>query len=155
MSLWIGVLAGLGLTGSVLAEVVAVEVHGGVRERVGVLCEFALPAFKGQTLALKMKDGTRLPLQVDDRGQAMFILPKLAKEGFETNRAKIPRGARICRFSDVLHALRDTRTTKLILRKCPHLPFLLRFTRFETYQDNKIDSQGVPAFDVSLAFYTL
>ena len=50
MSLWIGVLVGFGLTGSVLAEVVAVEVHGGVRERVGVLCEFALPAFKGATL---------------------------------------------------------------------------------------------------------
>ena len=81
MRLWIGLLGGLGMTGSVLAEVVAVEVHGGARERIEVLCEFLLPAFKGQTLALKMKDGTRLPLQVDDRGQAIFILPKLAKGG--------------------------------------------------------------------------
>ena len=46
MRLWVGLLGGLGLTGSVLAEVVAVEVHGGGRERVEVLCEFALPGFK-------------------------------------------------------------------------------------------------------------
>ena len=55
MRLWVGLLGGLGLTGSVLAEVVAVEVHGGGRERVEVLCEFALPGFKGRTLALKME----------------------------------------------------------------------------------------------------
>ena len=81
MRLWIGLLGGLGFTGSVLAEVVALEVHGGAKDRIEVLCEFPLPAFKGQTLALKMKDGKRLPLQVDDRGQAIFILPKLAKGG--------------------------------------------------------------------------
>jgi len=80
MRLLVGLLVGLGLAGSVLAEVVAVEVHGGARDRVEVLCEFALPAFKGHTLALKMQDSTRLPLQVDDRGQAMFVLPKLAKD---------------------------------------------------------------------------
>ena len=79
MRLLVGLLGGLGLAGSVLAEVVAVKVHGGVRDRVEVLCEFALPTLKGRTLALKMQDGTRLPLQVDDRGQAMFILPKLDK----------------------------------------------------------------------------
>ena len=59
------------------------------------------------------------------------------------------------RFSFVIHALRDTRATKLLLRQWPHLTLLLRFTRFERYQDNKIDSQGVPAFDDSLVFYTL
>ena len=74
MRLLVGLLGGLGLAGSVLAEVVAVEVHGGARDRVEVLCEFALPAFKGRTLALKIQDGTRLPLQVDERGQAMFCL---------------------------------------------------------------------------------
>ena len=80
MRLLVGLLGGFGLAESVLAEVVAVEVHGGARERVEVLCKFTLPAFKSRTLALKMQDGTRLPLQVDERGQAMFILPKLPKD---------------------------------------------------------------------------
>ena len=73
------ILLGALLAVNVRAEVVAVEVQAGERDRVEALCEFALPAFKGRTLALRMKDGTRLPLQVDDRGRAAFILPRLGK----------------------------------------------------------------------------
>ncbi len=52
-------LLGVLLASNVAAEVVAVEVHAGDRDRTGALCELALPAFKGRTLALRMKDGTR------------------------------------------------------------------------------------------------
>ena len=34
---------------------------------------------RDRSLSLRMKDGTRLPLQVDDRGMAAFILPNLGK----------------------------------------------------------------------------
>jgi hypothetical protein len=33
--------------------------------------------------------------------------------------------------------------------------FLLCFTGFERMPGNKVDSLGVPAFNVSIAFYTL
>ena len=41
MRLLVRLLGGLGLAGSVLAEVVAVEVRRGARDHVEVLCEFA------------------------------------------------------------------------------------------------------------------
>ncbi len=72
-------LLGVLLASNVAAELVAVEVHARDRNRTGALCELALPAFKGRTLNLRMKDGTRLPLQVDAQGRATFILPRLAK----------------------------------------------------------------------------
>lgn len=72
-------LCGLGFIHSLQAEVVAVEVQAGERDRMETLCEFPLPAFKGRSLSLRMKNGTRLPLQVDDRGMAAFILPNLGK----------------------------------------------------------------------------
>ena len=59
------------------------------------------------------------------------------------------------RFYCVLHALRGCRATKLGTWECPHSMLLLCFTRFERMPGNKVDSLGVPSFNVSIMFYTL
>ena len=66
-----------------------------------------------------------------------------------------PGGAHIQRFYCVLHALSGCRVAKLIPGECPHSTCLLCFTRFERMPGNKVDSLGVPAFNVSIVFYTL
>ena len=96
----------------------------------------------------------------------------------------LPGSANIKRFYCALHALRGCQVTKLtpwkylhstflvcftrfarmldecwatnlILWECTHLPFLLCFTHFEKMVGNKLDSLGVPRFNVSLMFCTL
>jgi len=47
------------------------------------------------------------------------------------------------------------RVTNLIPWECPHSMLLLCFARFERIPGNKLDSLGVPTFDVPIAFYTL
>ena len=39
--------------------------------------------------------------------------------------------------------------------QCPHLTFLLCFTRFERMPGNKVDPLGVPILNVSIVFCTL
>ena len=52
-------------------------------------------------------------------------------------------------FYCVLHALRRCQVTKLIPWECPHSPFLLCFTHFESMLGNRTDSLEVP----TLYFY--
>ena len=89
-----------------------------------------------------------------------------------------PGSAHIQRFYYVLHASKKCQVTKLIPEKCQYWTCVLCFTRFERmpgdkvesshiqcfcgvlhafkrYQGNKVDSLGVPMFNVSIVFYTL
>jgi hypothetical protein len=63
--------------------------------------------------------------------------------------------AHIRRIYRVLRALTGCQVTNLIPWECPHSTFLLCFTCFEWMPLNKLDSLGVPTFNVSIVFYTL
>jgi hypothetical protein len=66
-----------------------------------------------------------------------------------------PGSARLQRLYCVLHALINARVAKLIPWGCPPSTFVLCFTRFDQCQGSKVDSLGVPAFNVCIVFYTL
>ena len=65
------------------------------------------------------------------------------------------RNAHMQCFYCVLHALRRCQVTKLIPWECPHSPFLLCFTHFESMPGNRTDSLEVPTFIVSIVIHTL
>jgi len=54
-------------------------VQGGKADREGAIVTFAAPKDMAGDQSLKAVDGTSLPLQVDDQGVGVFVLPKVAK----------------------------------------------------------------------------
>ena len=55
----------------------------------------------------------------------------------------------------IVHALRGYWATKLIPWECSHAILVLCFTCFEKMPGDKIDSLGVPTYNISVASYTL
>ena len=107
-------------------------------------------------------------------------MPNLAKEGFRTNRNKIP-WVLVFDIALTFRSLwEDTVKTEFNPWECPHGTFLLCFTclartsaqricflvsnciscvcvfsHMEKFQDNRVDSLWAPACDASLVFNTL
>ena len=67
--------------GATLCQAQATEliVQGGTSDRVPAVVTFTAPKELRGELSLTDKEGTSLPLQVDEAGRGVFVLPKLGK----------------------------------------------------------------------------